>query len=138
MNVNNLDPRLRLAVSVIKRWRAGEGVHLQAKELKRFNATPNRCHDNVREFVEMYPELKHVRGFLLVDHRPFSDGMLVLAHSVVEAPDGSLNDITPRESDAPEAFLRHLGTPTEFELIAAVAPFSVKVSYRLLKECLGE
>ena len=133
-----LDPAMRLAISVIKRWRAGEGVVLQLKTPTYVVATPNLCHHNVKEWVVKYPQNEHVRGFLLFDYRPRFDGMLVLAHSVVGAPDGSLNDITPREEAGPEAFVRHVGAPEEFELIASVEPFSVKVSYALLDQVLGK
>ncbi len=122
---------MRLAVGVIQRCLNGEGVQVQLKTLRRFNATPNRCHDNVREFVAMHPECKQVFGFFVAP-MPISNGLLVIPHSVVGAPDGSLNDITPSELDVLYPFVPHVGTDEEFKLIAAVEPFTLEVPHRLL------
>jgi hypothetical protein len=99
MDVNDLDHRMRLAVGIIQRCLAGEGVELQEKILTRYEPSLHRCHDNVLEFVEKHPELTHVRGFYVANRQPIADTTLVIAHSVVAAPDGSLNNITPSELD---------------------------------------
>jgi hypothetical protein len=136
MDLTELDPRFRFAVGIVRRCLAGEGIELQQKELKRYEPTVHRCHDNVREFVEKYPACTHVRGFLVANRQPIADTTLVIAHSVVGAPDGSLHDITPSELDASYPFVPHTGTPEEFELIAASDPFMVEIPNDLLRDLL--
>jgi hypothetical protein len=138
MDLNDLDPATRLAIIVIKRCIAGEGVELQQKIPTRYEPTLHRCHDNVREFVAKYPKCKHVYGFFIADRRPLSDGTLVIPHSAVEAPDGSLNDITPSELDVRYPFVPHTGTREEFELIAAAEPFMIEVPHLLLRQFLRD
>lgn len=117
MDLNKLDPVMRLALSVIKRAVAGDCGPLVEKTLAHYEPTLHRCHDNVREFVAMHPEHKHVFGFL-VAQRPAFDDSLVIAHSAVETPEGLLVDITPSESEFAYPFVRHVGTREEFDLIA--------------------
>jgi hypothetical protein len=131
MELNDLDPAMRLAISVIKRVIAGECGPLEQKGLKHYDPTLHRCHDNVREFVEKFPECKHVFGFL-VAQRKILDDTLVIAHSAVETPDGSLVDITPSESEFAYPFVRHVGTPEEFDLIA-VKPHMIGVPNSLVR-----
>jgi hypothetical protein len=61
-----------------------------------------------------------------------------MAHSVVRAPDGSLHDITPNELEVSYSFVPHTGTQEEFELIAAVEPFTLEVPHSLLSPILGK
>ncbi len=136
MDVSDLDRRMRLAIGIIQRCLAGEGVELQQKTLTRYDPTPHRCHDNVREFVEKYPKCTHIRGFLVANRQPIADTTLVIAHSAVGAPDGSLNDITPSELAARYPFVPHAGTPEDFELIAAREPYMVEISNVLLRRLL--
>jgi hypothetical protein len=73
----------------------------------------HECHNNVERWVSEHPDHKAVRGWLVFDLL----GRFT-AHSVVEAPDGRLFDLTP----APLAsqrypFLRHHGPDIEFEAI---------------------
>src|ERR1700738_3971108 len=110
-----LDPATLLAISVIRRAVAGEGVELRQKVLRHDDPTAHRCHDNVREWVKLYPKLKHVYGFFAANQGATS---VVIAHSAVEEPDGTLCDITPSESKCRYPFVRHVGTEAEFELIA--------------------
>src|SRR5258706_3222356 len=133
MDLENLDERMRLAIGVIRRCLAGEGVELQQKTLTRYDPTLHRCHDNVREFVAKFPAYTHVCGFFVANRQPIADTTLVIAHSAVRAPDGSLNDITPSELDVRHPFVPHTGTPEQFELIAATEPFMVEVPNALLR-----
>jgi hypothetical protein len=132
MDLSELDPAMRLAISVIKRAVAGKATPLVERTLKHYDPTPHRCHDNVREFVEKYPECKHVFGFL-VAQRKLLDDTLVIAHSAVETPDGLLVDITPSESEFAYPFVRHVGTPEEFDLIAADL-FMIEVPNSLVRQ----
>jgi hypothetical protein len=132
MELSDLDPAMRLAISVIKRCVVGEGVPLEYRTLKHFKPTPHRCHDNVREFVALYPNYCHVFGFL-VAQRKILDDTLVIAHSAVGMPDASLVDITPSESDFTYPFVRHEGTPEEFQLIAA-DPHMVEVPNSFVRQ----
>jgi hypothetical protein len=138
MDLKDLDPAMRLAISVIKRCVAGEGVELEQKTLRDWNPTAHLCHDNVREWVKLYPKYTHVYGFFVADRRPISNGTLVIPHSAVGGPDGSLNDITPSELDVRYPFVPHTGTPEEFELIAAAEPFTIEVPHRLLFKFLKQ
>jgi hypothetical protein len=131
--MSDLDPAMQLALSVIKRAVAGECVELQQKELRDWQPTAHLCHENVRQWVKLYPKYTHVYGFLVANQMPTLDSTLVIAHSVVGAPDGSLNDITPSESYFRYSFVRHLGTREEFELIAA-EPHMVEVPNSLVRE----
>jgi hypothetical protein len=132
MDLSGIDPAMRLALSVIKRAVAGECGPLEQRGLKHYDPTLHRCHDNVREFVEKYPECKHVFGFL-VAQRKILDDTLVIAHSAVETPEGLLVDITPSESEFSYPFVRHVGTPEEFELIAD-DPFMIEVPNSLVRQ----
>jgi hypothetical protein len=132
MDLSELDPAMRLAISVIKRVVAGEATPLVEWTLKHYEPTLHRCHDNVREYVEKYPECKHVFGFL-VAQRKLLDDTLVIAHSAVKTPDGLLVDITPSESEFAYPFVRHVGTPEEFDLIAA-DPFMIEVPNSLVRQ----
>ena len=125
---------MRLAITIIRRCLAGEGIELEQKTLMHYEPTPHRCHDNVREFVEKYPACTHVRGFLVANRLPIADTTLVMAHSAVGAPDGSLNDITPSELNVWYPFVRHTATSDEFEIIAAFEPFMVEVPNSMLRE----
>lgn len=127
-----IDPALSLAVNVISRAAAGEGVELRVMELKKLTPTAHLCHDNVREWVELHPEHKHVRGFLVANVDP--DATLVVAHSVVEDTDGTLCDITPSDAKYRYTFVRHPGTLAEFELIAGQEPYTLEVPNQLLRE----
>jgi hypothetical protein len=137
MDLKDLDPAMRLAISVIERCLAGEGVRLQPKTLRDWQPTRHFCHDNVREWVKLYPKYTHVFGFFVAP-RPISNGILVIPHSAVGAPDGSLNDITPSELDVTYPFVPHTGTREAFELIAAVEPFTIEIPNRLLDQVLKD
>jgi hypothetical protein len=133
MESPHFDPRLQFAIGIVRRCLGGEGIELQQKVLKYYEPTLHRCHDNVREFVEKFPECRHVRGFLVANRQPIADTTLVIAHSVVGAPDGSLNDITPSALEVSYPFVRHTGTLDEFERIAAAEPFMIEVPNAILR-----
>jgi hypothetical protein len=135
-DLSDLDPAMRLAMSVIKRCSEGEGVEVAQKELKHYDATLHRCHDNVKEFVAMHPECSHVFGFFVAP-RILYGSLLVIPHSVVGTPDGALNDITPSETEYRYPFVRHIGTQDEFALIAASEPFTLEVPAQLVRQYLG-
>lgn len=128
-----ITPELRLAISVIRRCVAGDCVPLVEKTLRDFQPTAHRCHDNVREWVRLYPKYQHVRGFLVANRQPITDGTLVIAHSAVADVDGTLCDITPSELDVRYPFVRHFGTLEEFDLIAGHEPFMLEVPNHLLR-----
>jgi hypothetical protein len=125
---------MRLAISVIRRCVAGDCVPLVDKTLRDYQPTLHGCHDNVREWVALYPKYQHVYGFFVANRQPISDGTLVIPHSAVADTDGTLCDITPSELDVRYPFVRHVGTPGEFELIAAPEPFTLEVPNSLLRK----
>jgi hypothetical protein len=133
MDLSELDPATLLAISVIKRAVAGECEPLEQRGLKHYEPTLHRCHDNVREFVAMHPECKHVFGFLVAQRKALDD-TLIIAHSAVRTPDGLLVDITPSESEFRYPFVPHVGTPEEFELIAGSERFMVEVPNSLVRQ----
>jgi hypothetical protein len=79
------------------------------------------CHRNVDRFVLEHPDHKPVRGWLVLDFNKSSQGWWPFcqftAHSVVEAPDGRLIDLTPSQASQRYPFLRHQGPEGQFEAI---------------------
>lgn len=75
---------------------------------------PTQCHPNVISYVARHPDCKRRRGWLIGDHGTF---LYFNAHSVVEAADGSLGDITLYAPRCP--FLSHPGTDEEFDAFTA-------------------
>jgi hypothetical protein len=133
MASNKLDPATKLAVSVIRRALAGESVALMEKVLRGYEPTPHRCHDNVREWVTLYPKYKHLYGFLVANQQEI-DTSIVIAHSAIEDTDGTLCDITPSDAMCRYPFVRHVGTEVEFELIAGKEPFFLEIPNSLLRK----
>jgi hypothetical protein len=129
----NLDPATNLAVDVLRRAVAGQTVELVEKVLRDYEPTSHLCHDNVREWVKLYPKYKQVYGFLVANQRD-TDTSVVIAHSVVEDTDGTLCDITPSESEFRYPFVRHVGSDAEFELIAGKEPYMVEIANSLLRQ----
>jgi hypothetical protein len=74
--------------------------------------TEHECHINVDRWVLEHPDHKPVRGWLV-----FNLLGRFTAHSVAEAPDGSLFDLTPSRASRRYPFLRHQGPEGEFEAI---------------------
>jgi hypothetical protein len=75
----------------------------------------NECHKNVDYWVEHYPGVKAVRGWLFWGPNEAQQFNL-MAHSVIEEG-GTLVDITPIDQNTPREglrFLPHLGTEEEF------------------------
>lgn len=120
------------AISVVERCLAGDCVPLVEKTLRDYQPMAHLCHDNVREWIKLYPKYQHVRGFL-VANRPEPDTTLMIAHSAVEGTDGTLCDKTPSDFYARLPFVRRVGTLEEFELIAAHEPFMVETPNALLR-----
>lgn len=127
-----LDPATNLAVSVIRRALAGESVELVEKVLTHYEPTAHRCHDNVREWVKLYPKYKQVNGFLVANQQAI-DTSIVIAHCAVEDTEGTLCDITPSDAMYRYPFVRHVGTEAEFELIAGREPFLLEIPNHLLR-----
>jgi hypothetical protein len=75
-------------------------------------ATEHECHNNVDRWVSENPDHKAVRGWLF-----FNMLLRFTAHSVVEAPDGRMFDLTPSRASQRYPFLRHHGPNNEFEAI---------------------
>lgn len=130
---SELTPAMSLAISVIKRCVAGDCVPLVEKALRDYQPTPHRCHDNVREWVALYPKYQQVRGFLVANQAE-TDTSLVIAHSVVKDTDGTLCDITPTDAFFRYPFVTHLGSLEEFNLIAAQEPFMLELPNALLRK----
>jgi hypothetical protein len=61
---------------------------------------PNECHENATTWSELKEGFTPVRGWLY-----FGEAGLLVAHSVVRAPDGDLYDLTPSEASKDYPFL---------------------------------
>lgn len=61
---------------------------------------PNDCHNNVDRYVAFDPSYKAVRGWLYFAFEDVLPYVTFTHHSVVEAPDGVLLDITPAPAGA--------------------------------------
>jgi hypothetical protein len=83
------------------------------------------CHQNVTAWVERNPKHAAVRGW--VTWYPVLNGVRLTHHSVVQAPDGSLFDITPLRDESYRPgmrFIRHVGDEQTFwQMKAAMNAF---------------
>jgi hypothetical protein len=90
---------------------------------------PRFSHDNVSIWVRRSPEYKAVRGWVVFDFssNPTFRARFVrfAAHSVIEAPDGTLWDITQPYTSRPHPFIRHPGTDEDFDYLRASAVMHV-------------
>jgi hypothetical protein len=90
---------------------------------------PRFSHDNVNIWVRRSPEYKAVRGWVVFDfsRNPTFRARFVrfAVHSVIEAPDGTLWDITQRYTSRPHPFIRHPGTDEDFDYLRASAVMHV-------------
>src|SRR5712692_7075966 len=63
---------------------------------------PHECHDNCHRWIRENPIYKVIPGWLVFDFNEITMGMnpfcRFTAHSVIEAPDGTLMDITPSQA----------------------------------------
>ena len=77
------------------------------------DAQPRECHNNVARWVELNPTDSVCCGWLVLG------SCIFVAHSVVRAPDGTLFDVTPADSedDADRFFLEHLGNRDAFHAL---------------------
>jgi hypothetical protein len=77
-------------------WQAveyGRVRHLKlatAHDLNGFQGEPFKCHENGERWAATHPGSQVVRGWLITAQNIF------VKHSVVETPDGTLLDVTPR------------------------------------------
>ena len=101
--------------------RLGQAEQVQFREVSIGGRKPTvaNCHDNVDEWVRMYPRDSAVRGW--VTDADFGVGVRLTAHSVVRGADGKKFDITPMAKEADRKSLRlgmrfveHLGSDEEF------------------------
>jgi hypothetical protein len=108
-------------------------VPYEKRELKGAPATEHGCHNNADLFVIENPDHKSVRGWLVFDLHKTSEGDVRLcrftSHSVVEAPDGTMFDITPSRASQRYPFLRHEGPEGEFEAIVLAG--HVHIEYQI-------
>jgi hypothetical protein len=123
----DMDAIARLAVLVVKRQHQSVILRRKVVHIGGWVPTINRCHDNVAIWVAKNPQHKHVHGFICMDLRPNATCIRLMAHSAVEAEDGTLCDITPHEASTDYPFIRHLGTDEEFELFGRIEYFDLPV-----------
>lgn len=81
----------------------------------------HECHNNCDRYALDNPGFKTVRGWLVFDYNKTTEGWWPIcrftAHSVLEADDGTLIDITPSQASQRYPFLRHDGPEGQFEAI---------------------
>jgi hypothetical protein len=84
---------------------------------------PRFSHDHVNIWIRRSPDYKAVRGWVIFDfssNATFRASFVrFAAHSVIEAPDGALWDITRRYTSQPHPFIRHPGTDEDFDQLRA-------------------
>ena len=83
-------------------------------DVKDWEPAPKECHQNVTDFCESFPDHKPISGWLLLDPGDGAAYVTFLAHSVVEAADGRLHDITPNPTGRVYPFIRALENRAEF------------------------
>lgn len=70
----------------------------------------HNCHANVATVVNWYEGLKHVFGYLVLSPRMTGEPhWIVMAHSLVEPPEGGLLEVTPEADTGGVPFVRHNG-----------------------------
>jgi len=72
----------------------------------------NRCHENVRHWLAVHPEHRHVWGWLITE--VWGGGYFFDKHSVVRIG-ATLLDVTPRRDTVERRFLVQEGASEEFE-----------------------
>ncbi|WP_128925763.1 hypothetical protein [Bradyrhizobium guangxiense] len=84
----------------------------------------HNCHANVATVVNWYEGLKHVFGYLVLS--PQMTGLshwIVMAHSLVEPPEGGLLEVTPDAGTEDVPFIHHrddLSLHEEFRKVVKV------------------
>jgi len=114
-NSSGVDLRV-LAQSLYARRDEAVVVPYEEKTMTDGPPSENECHINADRWVQEHRDHKTVRGWLVFDRLLGSRLCRFNAHSVVEAPDGRLFDLTPSRASRRYPFLRHEG-PGEFEEI---------------------
>ncbi len=74
---------------------------------------PARCHDNAAFWVASRAGYRRIPGWVPAPYLTFDNRLRFLSHSVVEAPDGALVDVTLGARDL-HRFIRHPGAEDEF------------------------
>ncbi len=65
----------------------------------------NDCHGNATTFCEHQQDHTPARGWLYFDYGGVTDRVQFLAHSAIQAPDGTLYDITPSSASQQYPFI---------------------------------
>ncbi len=87
--------------------RINESVILKCADVSVGDWTPieNDCHGNATNFCEHQKDYKPARGWLYFDYGGLTDRVQFLAHSAIQAPDGTLYDITPSSASQQYPFI---------------------------------
>jgi hypothetical protein len=110
-----------LVNSLYARRHEGVVVPFEPQTITSGQPQEHDCHSNTDRYVRDHPDHKSVRGWMIFDYNKTTQGWWpvcrFMAHSVVEAPDGRLFDITPSQASQRYPFIRHSGPDSEFEAI---------------------
>lgn len=81
------------------------------------DSQPGQCHQNCARWAEAHPGDRVIRGWLDSSYQILPPTRQFSAHSVIETAGGDLLDVTLRSSEAQHHFLRHEGSPEEFDAL---------------------
>jgi hypothetical protein len=128
-----MDPKTpeqrRLVRRLFQRRAEGILVPFEPVQVADWRPAQHCCHDNVRRWVEVRPDLKIVRGWLFFEIMLPDMCPQFVAHSVAEKQDGTLVDVTPSGASRPYPFIRHMGATVDFDRL--VDEWSiVRLNYR--------
>ena len=129
------DERIEYAVGVLDRLSGAIYPQRRPVRIGDWHPAPHYCHDNVRRWISVKPEHKHVLGFVVFDFSYFGYVELI-PHSLVEIEDGTLVDITPHGAEDEAPFVPHLGPMEDF--VAMAEHSKVRVPVIVLRKLRGE
>lgn len=107
-----------LSRQLYQRRHLGVLVPFGERSIDGWRPAHHQCHNNADYWAIKNPGDKAVRGWLVFDYYTSSKGLIPVvqftAHSIVEAADGTLFDLTPSHASQLYPFLRHEGSNEEF------------------------
>ena len=86
-----------------------------AAELDGWRPVADECFENAAKWVAVHSHHSRVCGFLVLNYLPWGLAFVRFTPYCAVEVSESLVDITPRSSPGDTPFLRHRGTPDEFQ-----------------------
>jgi hypothetical protein len=117
----------RFGLELLRRVPEAQHIGVAEVTMGEWRPREHECHDNVAFWVEPNPGYRHVGGFLYFDWHGLLPTVRFNAHSLVEAPDGKLYEITPSRASARYPFLRHTGSLEDFQRVECQSHLDVSL-----------